>query len=69
MPPAALAALVSGRAATFRAGVLPGAADLAAVFPDSGFGFCFEAFLGLRAAFMQEVAQRLVVEWLLYPRA
>ena len=33
----------------------------------SGLDVCFEAFFGLRAAFMQRVAQQVVVEWSLYP--
>jgi hypothetical protein len=63
--PAAFAAL-SGRAATFLVGVAFGLTDLVA-FTASGLDVCFEVFFGLRAAFMQEVTLRLVVEWSLYP--
>ena len=63
--PAAFAAF-SGRAATFLVGVAFGLTDLVA-FTASALDDDLGAFFGLRAAFMQEVTQRLVVEWSLYP--
>jgi len=65
--PAAFAAF-TGRAATFLVGVALGLTDFVA-FAASGLDVFFEAFLGLRAAFMQRMTQQVVVEWSLYLRA
>ena len=65
LPFAAFAAC-TGRAATFLVGVAFGVTAWVAL-EASGLDVCFEAFFGLRAAFMQRVAQQVVVEWSLYP--
>ena len=64
---AAAFAAFTGRAATLLLGVAFGLTDVVALAA-SGLGVFFEAFLGLRAAFMQRMTQQVVVEWSLYLR-